>query len=95
MNRLAFLSVLSACLTLDAWAAVQVSDVVWRQEADTRQVVCTYALDTAAIVMAEVRVGGVPLDGAHVGAFCDGCRVVPVMPPPAQRKPALSSPPCQ
>ena len=49
MNRLAFLSVLSACLTLDAWAAVQVSDVVWRQEADTRQVVCTYALDTAAM----------------------------------------------
>ena len=78
MNRLAFLSVLSACLTLDAWAAVQVSNVVWRQEADTRQVVCTYALDTAAIVMAEVRVGGVPLDGAHVGAFIgDVNRIVP------------------
>lgn len=71
MNRLANLSVLSIGLTLGvAQAAPQLSDVAWTQDADTRQVTCTYTLTgDAALVTAEVLVAGEPIDGAHLGYF--------------------------
>ena len=63
MNRLANLSVLSIGLTLGVvQAAPQFSNVAWTQDADTRQVTCTYTLTgDAALVTAEVLVAGEPI----------------------------------
>ncbi len=81
MNRLANLSVLSIGLTLGVvQAAPQFSNVAWTQDADTRQVTCTYTLTgDAALVTAEVLVAGEPIDGAHLGYFIgDVNRVIAV-----------------
>ena len=71
MNRILNLSVLSIGLTLGvAQAASSLTDVTWTQDADTRQVTCTYTLTgDAALVTADVLVAGEPIDGAHLGFF--------------------------
>ena len=71
MNRILFLSVISLGLSLTAaQAASSLSDVAWTQDADTRQVTCTYTLTgDAALVTADVLVAGEPIDGAHLGSF--------------------------
>ena len=61
---------LSSFLALSASGATGVSDVVWSQEDDTRQVTCTYTLSgDSAVVNADVLVDGEPIEARYHGYF--------------------------